>query len=275
MIEPVRIAARHDGFALAGELFLPEGPPRASALIGGAMAVRARFYAPFARALAAQGIAALTLDYRGIGGSRPQASLAGFAAHFHDWGEKDLAGGADFLRARFAGLPLRFVGHSAGAQLMGMIDGAGFERALFIAAGTAYWKAYRGLPRAVMIALWWAVIPGLTALHGYLPMRRFGQGDDVPLGVAREWALWGKDPRYVYAFAEPRGGLDYLRYRGPLRAVCFEDDAYAPRPAMESLLALYTAAHKELLLRPGPVGHFGFFRQPALWPEQLAFLAAP
>ena len=274
MIEPVRIAARHDAFALGGELFLPESPPRACALIGSAMAVRSRFYAPFARHLAEQGIAALTFDYRGIGASKQQASLKGFAAHFHDWGEKDLAGAADFLRARFPHLPMHYVGHSAGGQLMGMIEGARISRALFIAAGTAYWKAYRGLPRAVMAALWWGVIPALTALNGYLPMRRFGQGDDVPQGVAREWAQWGKDPRYVFAFAEPRGGLEYLRYQGPVRAVCFADDAYAPQAAMASLLALYPRAQSELRLHDGPVGHFGFFRQPALWPEQVAFLTA-
>ena len=39
------------------------------------MAVRARFYAPFARYLAELGIAALIFDYRGIGASRPDGSL--------------------------------------------------------------------------------------------------------------------------------------------------------------------------------------------------------
>jgi predicted alpha/beta hydrolase len=272
----LQIPARHDGFALGAELFLPDGPPRACALIGGAMAVRARFYAPFARSLAEQGIAALTLDYRGIGASRLAGSLRDFTAFFHDWGEKDLAGGADYLRARFPGLPLHFIGHSAGAQLMGMIQGADFASALFVAAGTAYWKAYRtARSRAFLLLLWYGLVPALAAARGYLPMRAFGQGDDVPAGVAREWARWGKDPRYVYSYAEPKGGLGYRGYRGPLRAVCISDDVYAPRPAMESLLALYTGAQKELrVLTPenGPIGHFGFFKKPALWPAEVSFL---
>src|SRR5205814_2744420 len=59
-IESVRIPARHDGFALGGELHLPAtGAPRACVLIAGAMAVRMRFYSPFAQFLAGQGIAAL------------------------------------------------------------------------------------------------------------------------------------------------------------------------------------------------------------------------
>lgn len=241
------------------------------------MAVRARFYRPFARFLAEQGIAALVFDYRGIGGSRPEGSLRGFTAHFHDWGEKDLGGALDLLTARYPALPLYYVGHSAGAQLMGMAGDAQISAALFVAAGTAYWNAYRGLPRAVMIALWWALVPGLSTAAGYLPMRRFGQGDDVPQGVAREWARWGKDPRYVYSYAEPRGGLGYTRYDGPLRGVCISDDSYAPLTALESLLSLYTAADKEVrVIEAGPqrIGHFGFFRAPALWAEQVAFLTA-
>ena len=275
MIETIRFPARHDAFSLGGELFLPDGPPRACALIGGAMAVRARFYAPFAGHLAKQGVAALTVDYRGIGASRPPGSLRGFTAHFHDWGEKDLAGAADYLAQRFPSLPIHFVGHSAGGQLMGMVD-APIASALFVAAGTAYWKAYSGFSRAFLGALWYALLPAASSAVGYLPMRAFRQGDDVPLGVAREWATWGKDPRYVFSYAEPRGGMGYTRYAGPLRAVSFADDTYAPRPAMESLLSLYTRAKKELVDggNGASVGHFGFFKSPALWPEQSRFLTA-
>ena len=59
---PLRIPARGDGHALAAELFLPRGPPRAAVLIAGAMAVRAAFYAPLARYLAEQGAAAGSAD---------------------------------------------------------------------------------------------------------------------------------------------------------------------------------------------------------------------
>ena len=49
-------------------------------------------------------------------------------------------------------------------------------------------------------------------MKGYLPMRAFRQGEDVPAGVAREWAEWGRHPRYVRKYADPRGGLGlYVR----------------------------------------------------------------
>jgi predicted alpha/beta hydrolase len=276
-MKQLRIPARGDGYALSSELFVPDGAPKAAVLVAGAMAVQARFYAPLAKYIAEQGAAALTVDYRGIGGSRPSGSLRHFHATFHDWGERDLAGALEWLVHRFPGLPILWVGHSAGAQLMGLVPEPPVRAALFVASGTAYWKSYRGLGRAVMGSLWYALLPAVLPLAGYLPMRLFGQGDDVPLGVAREWSQWGRDPRYVYAYAEPRGGLGYTRFAGPLLGLSIADDPYAPPTAVAHLLSLYTRARKEQrVLRPGdkPIGHFGFFRRPDLWKEPVRWLLA-
>jgi predicted alpha/beta hydrolase len=274
---PLRIPARGDGYALAAELFLPRGLPRAAILIAGAMAVRAAFYAPLARYLAEQGAAALIFDYRGIGGSRPPGPLRRFHASFHDWGERDLAGCLDWLARRFPGLPLLFIGHSAGAQLMGLAPEPPIRAALFAAAGTAYWKSYRGRARAILASLWYAGLPVTLAILGYLPLSKVGQGDDVPGGVAREWARWGRDRRYVYSYAEPRGGLGYTSYARPLLALSIADDAYAPPTALAHLLSLYPRARKEVrTLEPAgkPIGHFGFFRRPDLWEEPVRWLLA-
>src|ERR1700694_70457 len=239
MAGSVRIPARGDGYALSGELFLPNGRPKSAVLIAGAMAVRARFYAPFAKYIAGQGAAALILDYRGIGGSRPEGSLRSFHATFHDWGERDLGGALDWLEHRFPGLPLFWVGHSAGAQLMGLVPAPQVRAALFVAAGTAYWGSYRGVGRAVMASLWYAILPVVLPVAGYLPMRAVGQGEDVPLGVAREWSQRGRDPRYVFSYAEPRGGMGYTRYAGPVLGLSVADDTYAPLTAFTHLLSLY------------------------------------
>ena len=275
MAGKLRIPARGDGYAVAAELFLPAGPPKAAVLIAGAMAVRAKFYAPLAAHLAEQGAAALTVDYRGIGGSRPQGSLRGFRATFHDWGERDLGGAADFLAARFPGLPLLWLGHSAGSQLMGLLPEPQIAAALFVSSGTAYWRKYHGRSRAFLASLFFAGIPVAVSLAGHLPMRLLGGGDDVPAGVAREWARWARDPRYVFSYAEPRGGLGFTRYAGPLLAVSITDDSYAPPEAVEHLVSLYTQARKErrtLRPDPAPIGHFGFFRRRELWDEPVRWL---
>ena len=271
----VRIPARGDSYALSGGLFLPDGPPDAAVLIAGAMGVRASYYDSFAAFVAEQGAAALTVDYRGIGESRPEGSLRGFHATFHDWGERDLAGALDFLEHRFPGLPLLWIGHSAGAQLMGLVPEPEVRAALFIASGTAYWNSYRGLARAVMGALFHGVIPLVASAAGYLPMRAVRQGEDVPLGVALEWSRWGRDSRYVRSYADPRGGLGYTRYSGPLLSLSIDDDAYAPPTASAHLLSLYTRARKEqrIVRSDGRLtGHFGFFRRPDFWEEPVRWL---
>ena len=74
-METVTFPAR-DGFRLSGDWFEPVGPSRAVAVIAGAMGVRRRFYRAFAAFLAENGIATLTFDYRGIGGSRPSGALS-------------------------------------------------------------------------------------------------------------------------------------------------------------------------------------------------------
>ena len=232
------------------------------------MAVPARFYAKYAQHLSSKGLATLAVDYRGIGASMT-LPVKDDPAKFHEWGEQDLAGAADYLRITYPGLPLHFVGHSAGGQLMGLLEDVPIASALFVASGTASWRAYRGRARAVMFGLFNAVLPLTLAWKGYLPMRAVRQGEDVPQGVAAEWAEWGRHPRYVRKYADPKGGLGFERYEGPLRAVAFKDDAYAPPKAVESLLSLYSHAQKELIVHAGPAGHFGFFKQPGLWSEPV------
>jgi predicted alpha/beta hydrolase len=256
-----------DGRLIGGELFAPESP-KACAIIAGAMAVPARFYSGYARYLSTTGLAALTVDYRGIGFSK-RGPARDDPATFHEWGEQDLGGAVDFLQARFPGLPLHWVGHSAGGQLMGLVQDAPIASALFIGSGSASWRAYRGKARAFMLAFFHGLLPAAVAINGYLPMRRFRQGEDVPKGVAREWGEWGRHPRYVRKYADLRGGLGFERYSGPLRAVAFSDDGYAPKAAVEKLLELYPNARKELILHAGPAGHFGFFKQADLWRDPI------
>jgi predicted alpha/beta hydrolase len=261
----IELLALGDSRPLAAELFEPSGPAKGVALIAPAMAVPQRFYAAFAKDLAQrQQVVALTLDYRGIGKSatvHPRREKA----TFHEWGTKDLAGAMQWLREKYSELPITLVGHSAGGQLMGMLPELP-DRALFIASGSAYFGAYRGKARAFMAAFHWTIVPTVTAVRGFLPMPGSGA---VPKGVAREWSEWGRHPRYVRKYADANLLTGYDNFRGPLRAICFEDDSYAPKTAVESLLSLYPNARKELHVLPGPVGHFGFFKQQRSWGDPL------
>lgn len=269
-----------DGYAIAADVFHPAGPPRAAALVAPAMGVRRGFYAPLASYLAEAGILSLSLDYRGMGGSRP-ASLRGCQARLRDWGELDLAAGATELSRRAPGAPLLWVGHSVGGQLLGLLPGVPVRAALFIASQSGWPGYWSGLGRAAMAFLWWGFIPVSTAVAGYLPMRFLGGGENVPAGVAREWAGWGRHRRYIGRYADAAGGLGFAAYAGPIRSYAFSDDAYAPPAACAGLLALYRRARTELqVVRPADLGerslgHFEPLRQrfrDSLWREMRDWL---
>lgn len=283
MAETSLTVRARDGYPLAADLLEPAGPPRGAVLLAPAMGVPRRFYRPFAAHLASRGLAALAVDVRGVGGSRPPR-LRGFPATLAGWGELDLAGGLDALGARYPGAPLLWVGHSAGGQLLGLVEDARLAGAILVGAQNGHWRLWPGLAaRLGMFALWHAVIPLLVPAFGYLPMRLLGQGEDVPAGVALQWAEWGRRRAYVHSYAAPRGGLAFASYAGPLRAYAVTDDAFAPPASVDALVGCYARARTETRrvapaeLGVAAIGHFGFFRprfEATLWREAADWLLA-
>ncbi len=269
-----------DGVSLVGRCFEPSGAVQAAVLIAPAMGVPQRFYAPFARFLADQGMAALTLDYRGIGESR-HGSLRSLGASLADWGDLDLRAALDALRARYGDVPTRWVGHSVGGQLLGLIGDEGIDRALLVASQSGYWRHWPLRDRAKIWLLWHAVIPTVAPLTGRLPAKVLGGGDDIPPGVARQWATWGRHPRYIASLATQRARHGFQDFQGSLRAYVFSDDAMAPRKAAEGLLCEFAVKGELVEVQPADfgvkgIGHFGAFRRGAprpLWKDFAAFLA--
>ena len=90
-------------------------------VVNSATAVPRRFYRHYATALARAGFTAITYDYRGTGGSRPE-SLKNFEALASDWGLLDMAGVVDWVQAEFALERLFMIGHSVGGQVTGLLD---------------------------------------------------------------------------------------------------------------------------------------------------------
>ena len=65
------------------------------------------------------GMAVLTFDYRGIGGSRQGGALRDEDVRMQDWGRLDLEGALGWMRRAYPGAPLLVLGHSAGASSSG------------------------------------------------------------------------------------------------------------------------------------------------------------
>lgn len=263
-----------DGYKLGATLFLPRGTKRRAVLISSATAVPRKIYRGFAGYLARRGCAVLTYDYRGIGGSRQLAlegynrpkSLKGFKADMADWGTLDAAAAVKWMRERYATLPLAYVGHSFGGQALGLLaNNSEISRALLVASQAAYWKLMGSPERYRVYALINIFGRPLTRTLGYTPGWS-GIGEDLPKGVYLQWTDWINNPRYLFDDKSVAGLVNFARYKGDLRALCFSDDDWATRPAVELLCSGFTSTTPEIVtVAPGDVGasklgHFGFFR---------------
>jgi predicted alpha/beta hydrolase len=281
-----------DGYKLAATLFLPRGTKRRHAvLINSATAVPRKIYRGFAGYLAHTGCAVLTYDYRGIGGSRQRAlegynqprSLVGFKATMADWAALDMTAAVTWMRERYRNVPLTFVGHSFGGQALGLIpNNAEVSRALLVAAQAGYWKLMASPERYRVLAALNAVGIPLTHLLGYAPGWS-GIGEDLPKGVFLQWVKWVMSPRYLFDDKSLPSLKNFASYKGTMRALCFTDDPWATRPAVELLCAGYTGTMADIQsVRPAELdvpklGHFGFFRpehRDTLWRGAAEWLGA-
>lgn len=277
--EPLTIPAR-DGFALAATRYYPATDrPAATVLINAATAVPQGFYRAFATFLAEQGYAVITYDYRGIAGSRP-ASLRGFVARARDWALLDMAGVVDWVRAADLAPRLFMVGHSYGGQTPGLLpNGDQVDAMVTLSAQSGYWRLQGGGQKLAVALHMHLTFPLLASLLGYMPMRRLGGGEDLPRGVALEWAAWCRRPGYL--LDDPTLPLErYRAFQAPVLAYSFADDNWGTRRSVDAMMRAYPRLTRRHLVPAEAglraIGHFGFFRpaSAAIWPAVADWLHA-
>jgi predicted alpha/beta hydrolase len=281
-----------DGYQLAARLWASSEAPSSveTALINAGAGIGMRYYDRFAHFLATHGIPTLVYDYRGIGQSRPSV-LRGFAASVEDWGSKDCAAALEWLSGQFPEARRIVIGHSVGGFVTGFVtNGRKIDRMLLVGAHTGYWRDYAARPRLAMYLLWHALMPAVTRVVGYFPGRRLHLLNDLPAGVALEWAN-RRRPEFWWNKVTADGAPDtqwrdnalsrFLAIRASTLALRFTDDAFATEAATTRILGLYQNCPATRMV-VGPVdaggqkiGHFGFFRsrfRETLWPRVLAWL---
>ena len=262
-----------DGYRLGASVF--EGGSKA-VLVMPATGVPQSYYAKFAAYVASRGFTVLTFDYRGIGRSLA-GSIRRVGARMRDWAMLDAAVAVNHLSKSG---DVFIVGHSFGGQALGLLPKP--ERiaaAVTVGSQSGYWRHWPTLGRAWMWPATHIGLPAVAKLLGYFPGSRLGFGEDLPAGVAIEWARWCRHPRYLVGAL----GVEesYARFHGKLRAYAISDDPFAPLRAVEALAGLYPNSRWETRkLAPRDVGvksigHFGFFRErfrDSLWRETADWL---
>ncbi|NJM42965.1 MAG: alpha/beta fold hydrolase [Brachymonas sp.] len=273
-----------DGYRLAATVYHPAfdaSDTEQWIVIGCATAVPRGFYKRFCEYVASRGVHAIAADYRGIGGSK-HAPLRGFKMDYADWSNKDLAAVVDYATKRGAAY---MVGHSLGGHALGQLPDPNALRAAYFCGSGAGWHGW--MPPAERIKVWvlWNLIgPVVTSLLGYQPMSKFGIGEDIPLGVYRDWKRWCSFPRYFFDDTAPDAvaiAQQFDRITIPVAAAVSTDDLWAPPASRDAFFSGYRNTQVERIdleakaLGVQQVGHMGYFRKEVgqrLWPDLLTWL---
>lgn len=282
-MEPERVEIGcDDGVRLGGHLWPAVVGPRGRVVVNAATGVLARYYHRYARFLAGEGFEVLTYDYRGIGLSRP-ARLHGCRYRWREWGERDLDAALRLMDARAGDLPLLVVGHSIGGVLPGLAPSASrIARLLTVGAQSGYWGDYARDRRLGLFLKWHIAMPLATALCGYFPGRQLGWLEDLPRGVANEWAFRRVRMEHSHPAAERAAVLArFAAVRAQILAVTVTDDEFGtPRGVARALAYFRNAERMMAVLTPGDlgmaaVGHFDLFHarhERGFWVETVRWL---
>lgn len=175
-----------DGHVLHAMQYLASGQPKGYLIVAGATGVPQRFSKRFAQFAAAQGLKVWTLDYRGIGLSKPE-SLVGFEMDYLDWARQDLAALLAHLATQGA-TPIWMVGHSYGGHAFGLLPGKErVQRFATFATGAGWHGWMPPLERLRVLFMWRVLGPLIVRAKGYLAWSLLGMGEDLPRGVYTQW----------------------------------------------------------------------------------------
>jgi predicted alpha/beta hydrolase len=265
-----------DGFEIRAILYRASPQPKAQLIVAGATGVPQKFYQAFAEFAESRGYTTLTLDYRGIGLSKPQ-SLKGFQMSYLDWAQQDLAAAVDWMLTH--DLPLFMVGHSYGGHAFGLLPNHDKVKAFYTFGTGAGWHGWMPWGERLKVLLMWRVIgPLLVKWKGYLAWSKLGMGEDLPQNVFKEWRQWCQFPRYF--FDDPSMAhvkAEFKSVRTPIVAANATDDLWALPRSRDAFMSgyphdIWTSKN----INPQDVGmkslgHMGYFRRPAqaLWLEAL------
>lgn len=267
----------NDDFPLAARVFSAERPVGAVLLVG-AMGVAQRFYEPLATWLAARGFTTMTFDFRGMGASKhgPLADLD--ADIVRDWAERDTAAALDALAARAPRLPITWIGHSLGGQIVPFVPNHAIaDKIVTVATGSGYWRENAATLRRKVWLFWFGAVPIATPLFGYFPGSKLGMVGDLPRGVVNQWRRWCLDRDYAVGAEGPRVSALFADVKTPITSLSFTDDEMMSEKNVASIHGFYTGATKAMHrftpteLGVKRIGHFGFFRREMepLWQEHL------
>jgi predicted alpha/beta hydrolase len=283
MISPQKITCA-DGYPIA-LTFYQADRPEGVVIISSAIGIPKKFYGDFAKFLNEKNFHCITFSYRGTEDSLAKTNP--FDVKLEDWGVQDIEAIIQFAKnlgtTESENLPIHFVGHSVGGQLLGLASSSSaLNSMVFVASSCPYWKRW-GFPEHIKMLLAPRVIFLIASLvRDEFPTRSLGLGSiKIPSKVAKQWASWMIKPDYLF---DKRFGLPINHYQSlnqPLLSLGFKDDKLAPAINIKKLLSQFSVATvTEKIIDPNDldisnIGHSGFFKakfRSSLWEDTMTWI---
>lgn len=270
-----------DGTPLSALLY-PTKAAKGCVVIGSALGVPQGFYKSFAEYLAEHSFHCLTFDYRGTGESvhAPLSSI-----QLKDWGEQDIDAAINAIRNLEGAdsLPVHYIGHSIGGQLLGLAPAAQqLTSILHVAASQPHWTRLEFPHNLKLISVGHLVLPLVALGKEEFPSSKVGLAAlNLPSGVATTWARWMRHKDYLFAKKFGLNTEGYKALKQPLISWSISDDHMAPYKPVDELVKRFPNSQSEhrnidaRTLGTGTIGHTGFFkksRKESLWHEVLSVL---
>ncbi len=255
-----------DDYPLSAKIFTSEKNSKKLLLINAATGVKQHVYFSFAKFFAEKGFTVITYDYRGIGESKPK-KMKGFSSSMKMWGSVDFKAVTDYIQEHFPDDEKFCLGHSVGALILGMNpDSKIFKEFIFIATQKSYWGNLRLKTKVEAWLGFGIVMPVVTKILGYFPAQKFGLGESLPAGNAKDWRTLLMHKKSTNKVLE-----DTENYSSKLTQTAFflymEDDFWVTKEGVRKLMH-ETFPNMQPKYRKvkvseseaGKIGHINFFR---------------
>lgn len=271
-----------DGYPLAATIFSTSRNCDRVIVMASGVGVPRYIYSKFARYLASQGFKVITFDYRGI----HESNDPGFEPSemkMEEWGRQDIEAVLQFALKDLQAKKLFFIGHSGGGQLVSLAPSSKeIDVMVFLSVTLGHWRYWPGIWKWGLF-LFWHLMPLITWRRDFFPAKLFGFSSiDIPSGVTRQWAWWGRSPNYLFDHIDCEDRMRYASLDMPLLSLSFDDDSrLGPKRAVDKILTYFENVHlTRKHIQPeeygkSNIGHFGFFKdefKPSLWYEVLEWM---
>lgn len=279
LVEDIYIKCE-DNFQLSATLYTPN-VIKGAILIAPATGIKKRFYKSFATHLTNNNFGVICFENRGIGDSK-KGSINSINASLINWGKLDMFAVLEKLKDIFPNQTYHLIGHSAGGQLVGLMDNSLELKSMFNFASSSGSLHNMAYPFKLSAAFYLNVfIPISNFFFGKTNSQWVGMGEPLPKKVGKQWKKWCNGKGYVATdFGKEIKDHYYDKLEIPSLWLHAIDDGIANYKNVEEMTHVYSNSDVEIItldpkeLGEKSIGHMSFFssKNKELWKYAINWL---